>query len=235
MIETQPASPDPPTTSEPIRVVVVDDHELVRNGLRALLDSQPDLCVVGEAASVAEGIRRVAFDEPDVVVLDVSLPDGSGIDACHEMRQVAPDCRVLMLTGFPDEAAYSEARKAGASGFLLKRADSAHLADAIRHVAEGDSVFEGPPSGPTTGPPASLDRLTSREQEILELIARGCTNREIAQHLYLAEKTIKNYVSTLLTKLGVDHRAGAAALYARYETQARMKRPPSAWNDLPGP
>lgn len=224
------------TTSDPVgetRVVVVDDHELVRSGLRSLLDGQPDLRVVGEAGSVAEGVRRVAYDEPDVVVLDVSLPDGSGIDACQEMREVSPQSRILILTGFPDEEAYAQAFQAGASGFLLKRADSTHLADAIRLVAAGESVFEGPPSGLGTGPPQWLDRLTAREQEILELIARGWTNREIARHLYLAEKTIKNYVSTLLTKLGVDHRAGAAALFARYQAQAQMTRPPSDWSDLP--
>lgn len=213
----------------PIRVVVVDDHELVREGLKALVERQSDLRFVGEAGSVAEGVRRVAFDEPDVVVLDYSLGDGTGAEACRQMLETSPETKVLILTGYADERALEQARDAGASGFLLKSGDSRHLTDAIRQVARGETVFDGPPSRPESARPTWLDRLTDREEEIHSLISEGLTNREIADRLYLAEKTIKNYVSTLLTKLGVDHRSGAAALYADYRAKKQAPRPASEW------
>ncbi|MGA7270895.1 MAG: response regulator transcription factor [Acidimicrobiia bacterium] len=214
---------------DPIRVVVVDDHELVRQGLRALVERQADFCFVGEASSVAEGVRRVAFDEPDVVVLDFSLGDGTGAEACRQMLETSPNTKVLILTGYADGHALDDVREAGASGFLLKSGDNRHLTDAIRQVARGETVFDGPQGRPEVTRPTWLERLTDREQEILSLISEGLTNREIADRLYLAEKTIKNYVSTLLAKLGVDHRSGAAALYADYCAKSQVRRPPSAW------
>jgi two-component system response regulator DevR len=216
-------------SADPIRVVVVDYKEFVRQGLRALVERESDLCFVGEAGSVADGVRRVAFDEPDVVVLDFSLSDGTGAEACEQMLETSPDTKVLILTGYADADALDQARHAGATGFLLKSGDNRHLTEAIRKVARGETVFDGPPTRPDEARPSWLQRLTDREEEILSLISEGLTNREIAERLYLAEKTIKNYVSTLLTKLGMDHRSGAAALYADYRAKTQVRRPPSEW------
>lgn len=224
-------APSSDPASSPIRLVLVDDHELVRHGIRALVEAEPDLEVVGEAASVAEAVRRIGFDEPDVVVLDLDLPDGSGIEVCRRVRTVSPSSRVLILTGFADEAALAAAREAGAAGFVLKRIHQFDLVNDIRRVARGGTAFDGAPVAKPGKSPDDplLDRLTDRERIILQLIAEGKTNREIADDLFLAEKTVKNYVSNLLMKMGIRHRAGAAAHLARIQAESRHEYPPSDW------
>lgn len=210
-----------------MRILLVDDHEIVRKGLRSLLDAEPDLEVVGEAGSAGEAIRRVGFDSPDVVVLDVRLPDASGVEACRNIRSAFPDVRVLMLTSFADEEALMAAILAGASGYLLKRIDSAALLESLRRIGRGESLIDpdmvtklfsalrggGPSSDPL------LDRLSDQERKVLDLIAEGKTNREISSEMFLAEKTVKNYVSNLLTKLGMSRRSEAAAYVARAAAQ----------------
>ena len=213
---------------ETVRVMVVDDHELVRDGLKTLLSSQPDLTLVGEAATGSEAIRRVGYDAPDVVVLDIDLPDGSGIDVCRRIRQLSPRTSVLMLTAYADAAAVVASRGAGAAGFALKRVRDLELVSAIRTVAAGGEAFGDAPTAGDEGDPV-LSRLTPREQAILELIAEGMTNREIAESMFLAEKTVKNYVSNLLAKMGIGHRSGAAAYLARRRALSRHPYPPGEW------
>ena len=214
-----------------VRLLLVDDHELVRAGLRTLVEAEPDFEVVGEAATVAEAVRRALFDQPDVVLLDLDLPDASGLEVCRRLRAFSPASRVLVLTGFADEAALAAAREAGAAGFLLKRIHNLDLVGAIRRVASGGTAFDGAPDSRENVVPNDplLARLTSRERSILEQIAGGRTNREIADELFLAEKTVKNYVSNLLAKMGTRHRAGAAAFFARVESRADRKYVPSDW------
>ena len=208
---------------EVIRVFVVDDHELVRDGLRALINAQPDLTVVGEAGDAASAIGRIVTSEPDVAVLDVNLPDRSGIDVCRDLRDRCPTVRSLMLTSFTEDEALEDAIIAGASGYVLKNIRNADLVGCIRKVAQGESlidtvaatnlrerVLEG-----RLDP--KLGTLTSQERRILELLADGLTNREIASELYLSDKTVKNYVSSLLMKLGMSRRTEAAALAARID------------------
>lgn len=201
--------------SSKIRIVVVDDHQLVRDGLRALIGREPTMVVVGEAENAGEAVRRVVSEEPDVVTLDIDLPDSSGIDACARIKAIAPDTRVLMLTAYADSAAFEAAREAGADGFVLKRTRDFQLVERIKQVADGKTAFEDEPSKSVD---PVLERLTPREMSILELIAEGKTNREIAESLFLAEKTVKNYVSNLLTKMGIRHRSAAAAYVARLQT-----------------
>ena len=197
-----------------IRVVVVDDHQLVRDGLRAIIEREPDMEVVGEADTMAEAVRRVAFDEPDVVTLDVDLPDGSGIDACTAIRAISPETKILILTAYADPRIFEKARAEGADGFVLKRTQDFQLLDEIRRVASGEKAFDDAPHGLAKDP--LLSRLTPREISILELIAEGLTNREIADELCLAEKTIKNYVSNLLSKLGLERRTQAAVFATKH-------------------
>lgn len=205
-----------------MRVLLVDDHEIVRRGLRALLEAEADIEVVGEAGTMAEAVRRVGFDSPEVVILDVRLPDGSGVEACREIRSSFPDVRVLMLTSFADEEALMSAIMAGASGYLLKRIDSQALISSLRRVAGGESLldqemvgklFHRLRGGPGDDP--LLGRLSDQERRILDLITEGKTNRQIAEEMFLSEKTVKNYVSNLLTKLGMSRRSEAAAYAAR--------------------
>ena len=211
--------------------MLVDDHELVRHGLKALIDAEPDLEVVGEAATAEEAVRRIGFDEPDVVVLDLDLPDGSGIDVCRQIQTLAPNSRVLILTAFADEGALTAARRAGARGFVLKRVHDFDLVDMIRRVASGDLAFDDAPDTEIQRPKDPLlARLTEREKIILAQIAEGKTNREIADDLYLAEKTVKNYVSNLLMKMGIRHRAGAAAHLVRIQARSQHEYPPSDWD-----
>jgi two-component system, NarL family, response regulator DevR len=218
----------------PIRVVLVDDHEIVRQGLRALIETQDDLAVVGEAGTGEEGVKRVGLDEPDVVVMDVRMPDQSGIEACREIRSRFPDVKVLMLTSFADEEALVSSIMAGAAGYLLKRVKSQEILQSIRRAANGESMLDpemveglfarirhGPKSDPL------LSRLTDRELEIVDLIAEGLTNREIGERLFLAEKTVKNYVSNILTKMGMTRRSEAAAYVAR--NQVDGMGPPEEW------
>ena len=221
-----------------LRVLLVDDHEVVRAGLRALLDAQDDMTVVGEAVSVEEGVRRVGFDAPDVVVLDVRLPDGSGVEACREIRSRFPEVKVLMLTSFADEEAQMAAILAGASGYVLKRVKSDDLVADIRRVGAGESLldaemtdrlFERLRNGPKTDP--LLSKLTDQESVIVGYIADGLTNRQIAEQMFLAEKTVKNYVSNVLTKLGMSRRSEAAAYVARVQADTGPDQPES-WDDL---
>lgn len=200
----------------------MDDHEVVRAGLKSLLDAQPDLTVVGEAGTVEDGVRRVGYDEPDVVVLDVRLPDGSGVEACREIRSRFPDVKVLMLTSFADEEALLAAILAGASGYVLKRVKSDELVSDIRRVGAGESLldaemtdklFERLRNGPKEDP--LLSQLTGQERVIVQHIAEGLTNRQIADEMFLAEKTVKNYVSNVLMKLGMTRRSQAAAYLSR--------------------
>ena len=214
-----------------VRLVLVDDHELVRHGLKALIDAEPDLEVVGEAATAREAIHRIGFDEPDVVVLDLDLPDGSGIEVCSQVPTLSPKSRVLILTAFADERALIAARRAGARGFVLKRVRDFDLVAVIRRVAGGGLAFDDAPHTESVQrlKDPLLARLTEREKRILAQIAEGKTNREIADDLYLAEKTVKNYVSNLLMKMGIRHRAGAAAHLARIQAQTRYEYPPADW------
>lgn len=203
-----------------IRVFLVDDHEIVRRGVRELLESGGDIEIVGEAGTVAEALDRLPLAEPDVAVLDVQLPDGSGVEVCREARSQRPELRCLMLTSYSDDEALTEAIMAGAAGYLLKQVRGNDLIDTVRRVADGQSMLDPAVTAQVlerlrSGPPrdSNLERLTSQEQKILDLIAEGMTNRQIAEHMFLAEKTIKNYVSSLLAKLGLDSRT-QAAIYA---------------------
>ena len=220
-----------------MKVVVVDDHEVVRQGLKALIDAQDDLEVVGEAGDVESAIRQVGYHSPDVVVMDVRLPDGTGVEACREIRSRWPEVNVLMLTSYADEEALVSSIMAGAAGYVLKRIDSADLVDAIRRVADGESLLDpnltdrlfarirgDEPDDPL------LARLSPQERRILDLISEGKTNRQIAESLFLAEKTVKNYVSNLLSKLEMSRRSEAAAYAARLQADRAKKYPPEEWS-----
>ena len=211
----------------PLRVMLVDDHEIVRNGIRAMLDSQDDIVVTTEAGSVREAVDEAARTRPDVIVMDVRLSDGSGIEATREIRANRPETKVLMLTSFADDEALFSSIMAGASGYVLKQVKSGDLLRAIRAVGAGDSLLD--PSvtnavldrlrkGKHLMKDEKLARLSPQEERILQLIAEGWTNRQIGDELHLAEKTVKNYVSSILSKLEVARRAEAAAYLARHTT-----------------
>ncbi|HZQ26751.1 MAG TPA: response regulator transcription factor [Acidimicrobiales bacterium] len=209
-----------------VRVLLVDDHEVVRRGLRGLIDAEPDLEVASEAGSVAEALLRLPPAKPDVAVLDVRLPDGNGVELCREIRANYPEVQCLMLTSFADDEALFNAIMAGASGYLLKQIHGMELIDAIRRVALGESlldpaitrrVLDRVRNAADEDDPVS--RLSGQERRILDLIAEGLTNRQIGERLYLAEKTVKNYVSSLLAKLGMARRTEAAAYAARRSVQ----------------
>jgi len=221
-----------------LRVLLVDDHEVVRAGIKAMLDAQDDMTVVGEAGTAEEGIRRVGYDEPDVVVLDVRLPDSSGVEACRDIRSRFPDVKVLMLTSFADEEALMSAILAGASGYVLKRVKSTDLVDDIRKVGTGESLldadmterlFERLRTGPKEDP--LLSRLSNQERAIVDYIADGLTNRQIADEMFLAEKTVKNYVSNLLAKMNMSRRSEAAAYVARLDAEKENAEPAEDWNE----
>ncbi|MFZ0625213.1 MAG: response regulator transcription factor [Acidimicrobiia bacterium] len=221
-----------------LKVLLVDDHEVVRAGIRALLDSQDDMVVVGEAGTAEEGIRRVGYDEPDVVVLDVRLPDRSGVEACRDIRERFPDVKVLMLTSFADEEALMAAILAGASGYVLKRVKSTDLVGDIRRVGAGESLldsdmteklFDRLRQGSKEDP--LLGRLSKQERTIVGHIADGLTNKQIAEEMFLAEKTVKNYVSNLLTKMGMSRRSEAAAYVARLEAEHDNADAPQGWGE----
>ena len=214
--------------SEPdrtLRLLVVDDHEVVRQGLVALLDRRPGFQVVAEAGTVEEAIAQARVHRPDIVVMDVRLPDGSGVEACREIRAELPETRVIMLTSFPDEEAVLSAIVAGAAGYLLKQIRARDLVAALEAVGRGESLLD----------PAVTERvlervrriatgqgndelavLTSQEQKILMLVAEGKTNKQIAADVFLSDKTVKNYVSSILSKLNLERRAQAAAFVARH-------------------
>ena len=215
------------TSQEPmrsLRLLVVDDHEVVRRGLVALLDRRSGFEVVAQAGSVAESITLAARHEPDLVIMDVRLPDGSGIEACREIRAARPETRVVMLTSYPDEEAVLSAIIAGASGYLLKQIRGRDLVSALEAVGRGESLLDSAvtekvlervrrmASGSATD---NLAELTSQERKILLLVAEGKTNKQIAAEVFLSDKTVKNYVSSILGKLNLQRRTQAAAYVAK--------------------
>ncbi|MET9746871.1 response regulator transcription factor [Streptomyces ardesiacus] len=214
-----------------IRVFLLDDHAVVRRGVHDLLDDEPDITVVGEGATVEQALVRVPALRPDVAVLDVRLPDGDGVTVCRELRSVLPDLACLMLTSFDDEEALLDSIMAGAAGYVLKQIEGSDLVAAVRTVARGQSLLD--PSATARlmarlrgGPkqeeePDALPGLTERERDILALIGEGLTNRQIGQRLYLAEKTVKNHISRLLAKLGVERRVQAAVIATHAEERLR--------------
>ncbi|MFJ4786085.1 response regulator [Streptomyces sp. NPDC088794] len=211
-----------------IRVFLLDDHEVVRRGVHELLSVEDDIEVVGEAATAADALVRIPATRPDVAVLDVRLPDGSGVEVCREIRSQDESVRCLMLTSFADDEALFDAIMAGASGYVLKAIRGTELLTAVRDVAAGRSlldpvatarVLERLRDGGTARGDERLANLTVQERRILDLIGEGLTNRQIGEQLHLAEKTIKNYVSSLLSKLGMQRRSQAAAYVARLQTE----------------
>jgi two-component system, NarL family, response regulator DevR len=214
------------TSDEPVRslrLLVVDDHEVVRRGLASLLDRRSGFEVVAQAGSVAEAITLAALHEPDLVIMDVRLPDGTGIEACREIRAARPQTRVVMLTSYPDEEAVLSAIIAGASGYLLKQIRGRDLVSALEAVGRGESLLDSAvtekvlervrrmASGSASD---ELADLTSQERKILLLVAEGKTNKEIAAEIFLSDKTVKNYVSSILAKLNLQRRTQAAAFVA---------------------
>ena len=202
-----------------IRVFLLDDHEVVRRGVGELLDNESDLAVVGEASTAAEALARVPAVRPDVAVLDVRLPDGDGVTVCRELRSRLPELRCLMLTSFADDEALFDAIMAGAAGYVLKQIRGTELVDAIRTVATGQSLLDPRTTSrmlermrATATRSDPLAELTDQERTVLGLIGEGLTNREIGERMFLAEKTVKNYVSHLLAKLGMQRRTQAAVL-----------------------
>ncbi|MFJ5041881.1 MULTISPECIES: response regulator [Streptomyces] len=212
-----------------IRVFLLDDHEVVRRGVHDLLSGEADIEVVGEAGTVADAAARVMATRPDVAVLDVRLPDGSGVEVCRDIRSWDESVRCLMLTSFADDEALFDAIMAGASGYVLKDIRGAELLSAVRGVAAGKSLLDPAATARVLArlrdggakPDDRLARLTDQERRILELIGEGLTNRAIGERLHLAEKTIKNYVSSLLAKLGMQRRSQAAAFVARLDAESR--------------
>jgi DNA-binding NarL/FixJ family response regulator len=202
---------------------LLDDHEIVRRGLRELLEQEADFEVVGEAGTAEEARHRIPPTRPDVAVLDVRLPDGDGVEVCRDVRSADPSVRCLMLTSFADDEALLSAIMAGAAGYLLKQVKGNDLVDAIRKVAGGESLLDPAMTAKlldrlrTPAPPDELATLTEQERRVLDLIAEGLTNRQIGERMFLAEKTVKNYVSNLLAKLGMNRRSEAAAFAARLE------------------
>ena len=215
------------TKPPPLRVMLVDDHEIVRNGIRGMLDAEDDIVVTAEAGSVVDAVSEAARTRPDVVVMDVRLPDGSGIEATREIRAAHPDTKVLMLTSFADDEALFDSIMAGASGYVLKQVKPGDLLRAIRAVGAGESLLDPAVTsavldrlrkGKHLMRDEKLARLSPQEERILAAVADGKTNREIGEELHLAEKTVKNYVSSILSKLEVARRAEAAAYLARHTT-----------------
>jgi two-component system, NarL family, response regulator DevR len=214
-------------TAPPLRVMLVDDHEVVRGGIRAMLQATDDIVVTAEAASVREAIDEAARARPDVIVMDVRLTDGSGIEATRQIRADRPESKVLMLTSFADDEALFASIMAGASGYVLKQVNAAELLRAIRAVGRGESLLDPAVTtsvldrlrkGKHLMQDEKLARLSPQEERILTAVANGKTNREIGDELHLAEKTVKNYVSSILSKLEVARRAEAAAYLARHTT-----------------
>jgi two-component system response regulator DevR len=207
---------------DPVRLYLLDDHEVVRRGLRGLLGSEEDLEVVGESGSAVEAMRDIPRCRPDVALLDVRLQDGSGIEVCRELHSSMPELRALMLTSYDDDEALFSAIMAGASGYLLKLITGSDVVDAVRRVASGQSlidpaltsrVLERLRAGPAEAP--ALAALSEQEHKVLTLIAEGLTNRQIGSQMFLSEKTVKNYVSNILTKLDLESRTQAAVLATR--------------------
>ncbi len=209
-----------------VRVFLLDDHEIVRRGVKELLEAEGDLEVVGEAGTAAEALARIPPTRPDVAVLDVRLPDGDGVQVCREIRSAHPEIQCLMLTSFADDEALFQAIMAGASGYVLKQIKGADVVEAVRSVAAGRSLLEPSVTARVlerlrkgSEEDELLARLSPQERNILRLIADGLTNRQIAEQVHLAEKTVKNYVSSLLAKLGMERRTQAAVYAARLGAQ----------------
>ncbi|MER6829200.1 response regulator transcription factor [Streptosporangium sp. NPDC000563] len=209
-----------------IRVFLVDDHEVVRRGVAALLESEGDIEVIGEAGTAESAVARIPALRPDVAVLDVRLPDGNGVDVCREVRSRVPDLACLMLTSFADDDALFNAVMAGASGYVLKQIHGSDLVGAVRTVAGGQSLLDPQTTSAMlarlreqAARKDPLEALTDQERHILELIGEGLTNRQIGERMHLAEKTVKNYVSNMLSKLSMERRTQAAALSARLKSR----------------
>jgi len=208
---------------KPIRVFLLDDHEVVRRGLKDLLEADGDIVIVGESGLAQEAARRIPALRPDVAVLDGRLPDGSGIDVCREVRSAHPEIAALILTSYDDDEALFSAIMAGAAGYVLKQIRGNDLVDAVRRVAAGQSLLDPAVTARVldrlrAGPEEdkALAPLTDQERRILELIGEGLTNRQIAERMFLAEKTVKNYVSSLLGKLGMERRTQAAVFAVKH-------------------
>ncbi|MFJ6939668.1 response regulator [Streptomyces sp. NPDC101132] len=221
----------------PVRVFLLDDHEIVRRGLRDLLDAEPDISVVGEAGTAEQALARGPALRPDVAVLDVRLPDGNGVAVCRELRSRMPGLACLMLTSFDDEDALLDAIMAGAAGYVLKQIKGSDLVAAVRTVAAGQSMLDPAttarlmrslrdPEAVRDPEDARLAALSERERDVLQLIGEGLTNREIAQRLFLSEKTVKNHISRLLGKLGVERRVQAAVIAAEVHHEHGPGREP---------
>ncbi len=209
--------------AEPIRVYLLDDHEIVRRGLKELLEAEGDIVVVGESGLAEEATRRIPALHPDVAILDGRLPDGSGIDVCRDVRSVDPTIKALILTSYDDDDALFAAIMAGAAGYILKQVRGNDFVDTVRRVAAGQSTLDPSVTAQVlervrSGPPKDkeLDALTTQEQKILELIGEGLTNRQVAERMFLAEKTVKNYVSSMLAKLGLSSRTQAAIFATKH-------------------
>ena len=212
-----------PVMSEPIRIFLLDDHEIVRRGIRDLLEAQEGLTVVGEAGTAADALASIPRLLPDVAVLDARLPDGSGIEVCRDVRAAHPEVNVIILTSFDDDEALFSAIMAGAAGYALKQIRGNDLVQAVRQVAAGGSLLDPAVTAQVLerirnapAPKDPLAELTPQERKILSLIGQGMTNRQIAAEMYLAEKTVKNYVSQLLSKLGLQRRTPAAVLAEKH-------------------
>jgi DNA-binding NarL/FixJ family response regulator len=216
----------PATRAKLIRVLLVDDHEVVRVGLRSVLSQNQGLLVVGEAATIAEGTAAAPKLNPDVILMDLRLPDGSGVDACREILAVSPDTRVLFLTSYADDDSVLAAVLAGARGYVLKELDSASLIRAIHAVAEGRSILDPAVTdralrwlrGFATGTNRSEETLSAQEERVLALVADGKTNKQIATEMGLSDKTVKNYLASVFHKLRITRRAQAAAFFAKRQT-----------------
>ena len=208
--------------SAPIKVFLLDDHEIVRRGVKDLLEAEDDITVIGEAGTASSALARIPALKPDVAVLDVRLPDGDGVSVCRDIRSQMPDVACLMLTSFGDDEALFDAIMAGASGYVLKQIRGTDLIGAVRTVASGQSLLDPEAASKVMARMRDQSRrsdplaaLTGQERKILELIGEGLTNRQIGERLFLAEKTVKNYVSALFAKLGMERRTQAAAYAAR--------------------
>ena len=214
------------TMGEPVRVFLLDDHEIVRRGVVAVIDAEPDMEVVGEAGTVAEALEVVQGCSPDVAVLDIRLGEGSGVEVCRDIRSQYPDVKCLLLTSFEDDQALVEASLAGAAGYVLKQVQGGDLLEAIRMVADGRVLLDRATTRLALrrlreSGEATVGELPPQERRVFELIGDGLSNREIAEEMILAEKTIKNYVTSLLQRLGMQRRTEAAAFAARLDERRR--------------
>jgi DNA-binding NarL/FixJ family response regulator len=225
-------STDEPTAARaPIKVFLLDDHEVVRRGVASLLDTEADIQIIGEASTAQQALARIPALRPDVAVLDVRLPDGNGVAVCREIRSQMPEVACLMLTSFADDDALFDAVMAGAAGFVLKQIHGTDLVGAVRTVASGQSLLDPRSTArmmarlrDQASRKDPLAALSDQERRILELIGEGLTNRQIGERMYLAEKTVKNYVSNLLAKLDMQRRTQAAALAAQLKAEEATKR-----------